>query len=312
MGVSGRVVRWVGTCERACDASMAMLGPPTAMFGVVLTLGIARETVEATCLALRGRGEVGAAAACARATVACAANALFNHAACAMTRPGGPRDAEARRAMERRMKERAQEDAESGGGLRKAVEEGRYCETCDCPKPDMCHHCSVCKKCVLKMDHHCPWVMNCVGVRNYRYFFNFIFYAWFGCATAALGGAAVLLGTPRETPTSEETLRRVVFVTIMAVAVLCALTFLVTWQAYIALTGQTTIDYYDWRDAANELKARGATPPKKTPFDRGPVKNWQDVFDERGRFWYLAWALPRFRPHSGSGVYYKEFGPRAL
>ena len=47
--------------------------------------------------------------------------------------------------MERRMKERAQEDAESGGGLRKAVEEGRYCETCDCPKPDMCHHCSVCK-----------------------------------------------------------------------------------------------------------------------------------------------------------------------
>ena len=125
-------------------------------------------------------------------------------------------------------------------------------------------------------------------------------------------GAAVLLGTPRETPTSEETLRRVVFVTIMAVAVLCALTFLVTWQAYIALTGQTTIDYYNWRDAANELKARGATPPKKTPFDRGPVKNWQDVFDERGRFWYLAWALPRFRPHSGSGVYYKEFGPRAL
>ena len=57
----------MGTCERACDASMAMLGPPTAMFGVVLTLGIARETVEATCLALRGRGEVGAAA-CARAT----------------------------------------------------------------------------------------------------------------------------------------------------------------------------------------------------------------------------------------------------
>ena len=39
--------------------------------------------------------------------------------------------------MERRMKERAQVDAESGGGLRKAVEEGRYCETCDCPKPDM-------------------------------------------------------------------------------------------------------------------------------------------------------------------------------
>jgi len=305
-------MRWASACERACDASMAMLGPPTAIFGVVLTVGIARETVEATSAMLSARGNVGAAAACARVTLACAANAIFNHAACVVTRPGGPRDAEARRAMERRIEERAREDAESGGGLRRAIEEGRYCETCDTPKPDMCHHCSVCKRCVLRMDHHCPWVMNCVGARNYRYFFNFIFYAWCGCATASLSGAAALLGPPGATPTPEETIRRVVFVTIMAVAVLCALTFLVTWQAYLALTGQTTIDYYDWRDAARDVKARGGTPPKKTPFDRGPVKNWQDVFDERGRFWYLAWALPRVRPYSGSGVYYKDFGPRAL
>ena len=32
----------------------------------------------------------------------------------------------------------------------------RFCDTCNCPKPALAHHCHICDKCVLRMDHHCP------------------------------------------------------------------------------------------------------------------------------------------------------------
>lgn len=41
-------------------------------------------------------------------------------------------------------------------------------------------HCSRCQGCIINMDHHCPWIFNCIGQFNQKFFLQFIGYSLVG------------------------------------------------------------------------------------------------------------------------------------
>ncbi|XP_034152306.1 probable palmitoyltransferase ZDHHC12 isoform X1 [Esox lucius] len=50
----------------------------------------------------------------------------------------------------------------------------RRCGYCLLQQPMRAKHCQTCKHCVRRFDHHCPWIDNCVGERNHRWFIIYL------------------------------------------------------------------------------------------------------------------------------------------
>jgi len=145
----------------------------------------------------------------------------------------------------------------------------KWCPTCNLYRPPRAIHCGICDNCVHRFDHHCPYVGNCVGLRNYRFFVLFIFGVFF-CSIFAFSHSVCLIAV-----------RSVQYKGITGAFNAGQTAFIFAWLVGIltfvsmclvgALIGLTSFLISNGRTTNENIKHAF---PTKNPFHLGCLSNW--------------------------------------
>lgn len=167
----------------------------------------------------------------------------------------------------------------------------RWCKHCLHWKPDRAHHCRVCKSCVLRMDHHCPWIANCVGFRNYKFFLLLAFYGELNCLFVAV----TMLESVTESLVMEASpARRFMLVLTVTLSVILGilLAAFLWFHCWLMSKAMSTIEFC-------ETRHKEWSSASMLSYDFGVYQNIRGSLGENPLFWLLPISPPQ-----GDGLSY--------
>ncbi|KAH9852983.1 zf-DHHC-domain-containing protein [Lenzites betulinus] len=124
--------------------------------------------------------------------------------------------------------------------------EYRYCHKDGFQKPMRAHHCRACGTCVLRYDHHCPWIGQCVGARNYKFFMIFVWWALWFCVWTFATLVGVIARATVVRPSFEIDGQHVAVLVLSGLFILFTTALLGTHFQLICM-GQSTVESLDAR-----------------------------------------------------------------
>ncbi|VDM30633.1 unnamed protein product [Hydatigera taeniaeformis] len=136
----------------------------------------------------------------------------------------------------------------------------KWCVTCEIYRLPRCSHCSICKHCIDTFDHHCPWVNNCIGRRNYRFFFLFLLSLTFHMIMTFTVSLLFVLERQQNLMTTEGIIANVILILVGLIFI--PVVGLTGFHIYLVFNGLTTNEQVTSKYGDNH-----------SPFDRGPCSN---------------------------------------
>jgi palmitoyltransferase len=172
----------------------------------------------------------------------------------------------------------------------------RYCLICNAFKPERSHHCSVCNICVLNMDHHCPWVDNCIGFYNRKFFMQLLLYVVILTIYVDISEFYFVVNLAIKLFKQHIKYSQIARATLVIFAYLAIFIFSIIITNFfkfhigLVLKNSTTIESLDQEHQKDFQK-----------FNLSPRENWEQVFGCDSLFWFLPFPTKRGRP-DGDGL----------